>query len=73
MKKLLLAMFLFIGCGVETKLPEYDYDEVYIMRPIDKIENMQWSELYVTQDSVYHRYLYTVQNGEKILLLEISY
>lgn len=71
MKKLLLCMLLFVGCSVETKLPENT--EVYFKQPIDKIENMQWSELYVDKDSVYHRYLYTEQDGKKILLLEISY
>ena len=71
MKKLLITMFLLVGCSVETKLPTYDV--VYVQRPVEKIENAQWSDLYVTKDSVYHRYLYTEKDGEKILLLEISY
>ena len=32
-------MLLFVGCSVETKLPENA--EVYFKQPIDKIENMQ--------------------------------
>lgn len=71
MKRLIFTLLLLTGCGIETKLPEYD--EVYIKQPVDKIENTQWSDLYVTKDSVYHRYLYMEKDGEKILLLEVSY
>ena len=39
MKKLLIAMFLLVGCSVETKLPIYDI--VYVQRPVEKIENAQ--------------------------------
>lgn len=71
MKKLLFIIPLLFGCSVENKLPTCD--EVYYQQPISKIENMQWSDLYVTKDSVYHRYLYTEKDGDKILILEISY
>lgn len=71
MKRILVLIPLLFSCGTANKLPEYD--EVYIKQPVDKIENIQWSDLYVTKDSVYHRYLYTEKDGEKTLLLEISY
>lgn len=71
MKKLILLMLLLTSCGSEALLLKHS--EIYIQQPITKIENMQWSDLYVTKDSVYHRYLYTEKNGDKILILEISY
>lgn len=71
MKKLILLMLLLTSCGSETLLLKHS--EIYIQQPITKIENMQWSDLYVDKDSVYHRYLYTEKNGEKTLILEISY
>ena len=39
MKRLIFTLLLLTGCGIETKLPEYD--EVYIKQPVDKIENTQ--------------------------------
>ena len=71
MKKLILLILLLTSCGSETLLLKHS--EIYIQQPVTKIENIQWSDLYVTKDSVYHRYLYTEKNGEKTLILEISY
>ena len=39
MKKLLITLFLLVGCSVVTKLPTYDV--VYVQRPVEKIENVQ--------------------------------
>lgn len=80
MKRVLLALvtiLLTVSCGTSKKLemsslPEPN--EVFYLENFDGKGELKWSELYVTQDSVKHRYLYAEDKDKrKILILEISY
>lgn len=71
MKKLILCLLLLTGCA---SINTFDhYDEVYYQQPLPKKGEIKWSDLYVTKDSIYHRYLYIEKDEEKTLVLEITY
>lgn len=76
---LLAGLFLFTACGTTTQIGTASIGkpcEVFYIEKVDAkdLDKMKWSELYMTKDSVLHRYLYIEnEDSTKTLILEISY
>lgn len=76
---LLAGLFLFTACGTTTKIDTASIGkpcEVFYIENVNAkdLDKMKWSELYMTKDSVLHRYLYIEnEDSTKTLILEISY